>query len=108
MAIAAKEEAEEKKSARANPERIWVQVAGGANEDDLPKAWAVTRAKAPELFAARKGYKTPIRATHRVLTGPFKTDAEARAFVNQLAKKGLSAFPVPSDAGQAVTRLDAK
>ena len=107
-ALAAKEEAEEKKRARANPERIWVQVAGGANEDDLPKAWAATRAKAPELFAARKGYKTPFRATHRVLTGPFKTDAEARAFVNQLAKKGVSAFPVTSDAGQAVTRLDAK
>ncbi|QXT36789.1 SPOR domain-containing protein [Sphingomonas sanguinis] len=107
-ALAAKEEAEEKKRARANPERIWVQVAGGANEDDLPKAWAATKAKAPELFAARKGYKTPIRATHRVLTGPFKTDAEARAFVNQLARKGVSAFPVTSDAGQAVTRLDAK
>lgn len=107
-ALAAKEEAEEKKRARANPERIWVQVAGGANEDDLPKAWAATKAKAPELFAAHKGYKTPIRSTHRVLTGPFKTDAEARAFVNQLAKKGVSAFPVTSDAGQAVTRLDAK
>ncbi len=107
-ALAAKEEAEEKKRARANPERIWVQVAGGANEDDLPKAWAATKAKAPELFAAHKGYKTPLRATHRVLTGPFKTDAEARAFVNQLAKKGVSAFPVTSDAGQAVTRLDAK
>ncbi|WP_322963177.1 SPOR domain-containing protein [Sphingomonas fuzhouensis] len=107
-ALAAKEEAEEKKRARANPERIWVQVAGGANEDDLPKAWAATKSKAPELFAARKGYKTPNRATHRVLTGPFKTEAEARAFVNQLAKKGVSAFPVTSDAGQAVTRLDAK
>ena len=107
-ALAAKEEAEEKKRARANPERIWVQVSGGANEDDLPKAWAATKAKAPELFAARKGYKTPNRATNRVLTGPFKTDAEARAFVNQLAKKGVSDFPVTSDAGQAVTRLDAK
>ena len=46
-ALAAKEEAEEKKRARANPERIWVQVAGGANEDDLPKAWAATKSKAP-------------------------------------------------------------
>ncbi|MBZ6380576.1 SPOR domain-containing protein [Sphingomonas sanguinis] len=107
-ALAAKEALEEKKRAKANPERIWVQVAGGANEDDLPKAWAATKAKAPELFAGHKGYKTPLRATHRVLTGPFKTDAEARAFVNQLAKKGISAFPVTSDAGQSVTRLDAK
>ncbi|MDQ1230083.1 Flp pilus assembly protein TadD [Sphingomonas sp. SORGH_AS 879] len=107
-ALADKAEAEEKKRARANPERIWVQVAGGANEDDLAKAWAATKAKAPTVFAGRQGYKTPLRATHRVLTGPFKTDEEARAFVNQLAKKGVSAFPVTSEAGQAVTRLDAK
>jgi Flp pilus assembly protein TadD len=107
-ALADKAEAEEKRRARSNPERIWVQVAGGANEDDLPKAWAATRAKAPAVFAGRQGYKTPLRATHRVLTGPFKTDEEARAFVNHLAKKGVSAFPVTSEAGQAVTRLDSK
>ncbi|MEJ8629028.1 SPOR domain-containing protein [Sphingomonas sp. I4] len=97
-----------KKLARANPARIWVQVAGGANEDDLPKAWNAAKSKAPEMFAAHKGYKMPLRNTHRVLTGPFKTDAEARAFVNQLAKKGVSAFPVSSEAGQSVVRLDAK
>lgn len=107
-ALADKEAAEEKRKARANPSRIWVQVAGGANESDLPKAWAATKAKAPELFAGHQGYKTPLRATHRVLTGPFKTDDEARAFVNKLAKKGVSAFPVSSEAGQTVTRLDAK
>lgn len=107
-ALAAKEAAEEKKRTRANPERIWVQVAGGANEDDLAKAWAATKAKAPTVFAGHQGYKTPLRATHRVLTGPFKTDDEARAFVNQLAKKGVSAFPVTSEAGQTVTRLDSK
>ncbi|MEG3093428.1 SPOR domain-containing protein [Sphingomonas sp. PB1R3] len=107
-ALAAKEAAEEKKLARANPARIWVQVAGGANEDDLPKAWNAAKSKAPEMFAAHKGYKMPLRNTHRVLTGPFKTDAEARAFVNQLAKKGVSAFPVSSEAGQSVVRLDAK
>ncbi|WP_343527996.1 SPOR domain-containing protein [Sphingomonas sp.] len=107
-ALADKAEQEEKRRARANPERIWVQVAGGANEDDLSKAWAATKAKAPAVFAGKQGYKTPLRATHRVLTGPFKTDAEARAFVNKLAKQGVSAFPVTSEAGQAVTRLDAK
>ncbi len=68
----AKEAAEAKKLARANPSRIWVQVAGGANEDDLPKAWAAAKAKAPAL-AGKSGWKTPLRATNRVLTGPFKT-----------------------------------
>ncbi|MEH3157593.1 MAG: SPOR domain-containing protein [Sphingomonas taxi] len=104
----AKAAAEEKKAARANPARIWVQVAGGAYEGDLPKAYAAVKAKAPAVFGSRTGWSTPLRATNRVLTGPFKTDAEARAFVNQLAKAGVSAFSFTSDAGQVVTRLPAK
>nr|WP_315461476.1 SPOR domain-containing protein [uncultured Sphingomonas sp.] len=103
----AKEAAEAKKLARANPSRIWVQVAGGANEDDLPKAWAAAKAKSPAL-AGKSGWKTPLRATNRVLTGPFKTDAEARSFVNQLTKQGIGAFTFTSDAGQVVERLSAK
>ncbi len=107
-AIADKEAAEEKRIARANPERIWVQVAGGATEGDLPKAWKAVKARAPTVFAARSGWTTPLRATNRVLTGPFKTSAEARSFVNQLAKDGVPAFTFTSDAGQPVTRLPAK
>jgi SPOR domain len=103
----AKEAAEEKRKARANPSRIWVQVAGGANEDDLPKAWAAAKAKAPTL-AGKSGWKTPLRATNRVLTGPFKTDAEARAFVNKLTKEGVGAFTFTSDAGQVVEKLSSK
>ena len=103
----ADKEAAEKKAARANPSRIWVQVAGGANADDLPKAWKSAQGKASAL-KSRGGYTTKNRATNRVLTGPFKTDAEARAFVNQLAKEGVSAFAFTSDAGQPVTKLPAK
>lgn len=99
--------AAEKKAARSQPARIWVQVAGGANEGDLGKAWSAAQAKSPAL-KGRAGYKTPLRATNRVLTGPFKTDAEARAFVNQLAKQGVSAFSFTSDAGQKVEKLGTK
>lgn len=104
-AVAAKAD---KKGPRAEPARIWVQVAGGANEGDLDKAWSSVRAKAPAAFKGRQGYTVPLRATNRVLTGPFKTDAEARAYVNQLAKSGVSAFTVKSEAGQKVSRLDAQ
>jgi len=97
--------ADEKKAARANPERVWVQVAGGASEGDLSRAWKAAKAKAPEAFAHRSGYTTPLRATNRVLAGPFKTDAEARSFVNKLAKKGVSAFTFTSDKGQPVSKL---
>ena len=93
---------------KGEPSRIWVQVAGGANENDLGKAWKAATAKAPGAFRGRAGWSTPLRATHRVLTGPFKTQAEAQAFVNGLRKQGVSAFVFTSDAGQKVSRLEEK
>ena len=92
----------------ADAPRIWVQVAGGASEGDLARAWKDVRGKAGAPLKGRQGYTTPLRATNRVLTGPFKTEAEARAVVNQLAKQGVSAFTFTSAKGQKVTRLDDK
>ena len=90
------------------PARIWVQVAGGANEGTLPKEWAKVRDKAPAAFKGKSGWTTPLRATNRVLAGPFKTNEEARAFVNALSKEGLSTFVFTSEAGQKITKLPAK
>ena len=95
------------KKERGERERIWVQVAGGANESDLPKAWSTAQKKAAVL-KGRQAYSTPLRATNRVVTGPFETEAEARAFVNQLARQGVSAFQFTSSAGQKMTKLPAK
>ncbi|MGN6375659.1 MAG: SPOR domain-containing protein [Sphingomonas sp.] len=105
---AAAEKRAKEKEAKANPARIWVQVAGGANEDDLSKAWAAVKAKAPEAFKGKSGWSTPLRATNRVLAGPFKTDDAAQDFVNDLAKKGIHAFPFTSEKGQKVDKLPAK
>lgn len=99
--------AAEKKAVRAHPPRIWVQVAAGANQRDLDRTWSQTKGKATAL-ASRTGYSTPVRASNRVLTGPFKTAAEARTLVNQLAKQGVSAFSFTSEAGQEITRLGGK
>ena len=104
---AAAKEAAEKKAARAEPERIWVQVASGANEGDLPKAWKSAQGKADAL-AGKRAYTVSNRATNRLVTGPFKTQAEARAMVNTLKKQGLSAFTFTSEAGQKMTKLDGK
>jgi len=99
--------ADEKKAARADPERYWIQVAGGATEGDLKKAWASTQAKS-KLLAGRAGYSTPLRVTNRVVTGPFKTQAEAQAMGNKLSKQGVSAFTFTSETGQKMTKLDGK
>ncbi|KQT33451.1 hypothetical protein ASG29_05230 [Sphingomonas sp. Leaf412] len=99
--------AAEKKAAKADPPRYWVQVAGGANTRDLDRAWSDAQKKSAAL-AGRKAFTTPLRATNRVVTGPFKTEAEARAMVNTLSRQGLSAFTFASTAGQKMTPLDRK
>ncbi|MBA4049000.1 MAG: SPOR domain-containing protein [Sphingomonas sp.] len=91
--------------AKASPSRIWVQVAGGASEGDLARAWAAVRAKAPAALRGQQGWTTPLRFTNRVLAGPFKSAAEAQKLVNDLTKAGVSSFVFTSAAGQKVDRL---
>jgi SPOR domain len=106
----AKKAAEEKRKndpKLLEPSRVWVQVAGGANENDLPKQWSKLRSGNKQL-SGRGGWTTPLRATNRILTGPFKTEDEAQAFVNKIAKDGQSGFVFVSDAGQKITKLGGK
>ncbi len=87
------------------PSRYWVQVAGGASKADLGREFARLKAKAPKLFAARGAWTTPLRATNRLLVGPFKSSGEAQSFVNELAKAELSAFSWTSPEGQEIEKL---
>lgn len=110
-AAAAKKAADEKKRndpKLLEPARIWVQVAGGANDAALVMAWNTMKGRAPAAFKGKQGWTTPLRATHRVLAGPFKTDDDARAFVNLLAKSGVQSFTFTSEAGQKITKLPTK
>lgn len=102
----AKAKAEPK--AKPDPERVWVQVAGGANAADLAKAWKNVTGKAPAQFKGKEGWWTPVRASNRLLTGPFKTQAEGQSFVNALAKAGVSGFVFTSEAGQKISKIGAK
>ncbi|WP_084580433.1 SPOR domain-containing protein [Sphingomonas azotifigens] len=90
---------------KTEPERVWVQVASGANESTVDRAWKGVSAKAPKLFKAHGGWWMPFKATNRIVTGPFKTSGEAQAFVNKLAGEGVSAFVVTSEAGQKVSKI---
>lgn len=94
--------------AKTDPARTWVQVAGGANVSDLPKAWRALLAKAPAELKGRQPWTTPLRFTNRLLVGPFKTPAEAQAFVNAIGKKGVSGFAWSSEAGQKIEKLGLK
>jgi hypothetical protein len=94
--------------AKAEPARHWAQVAGGADVKALGKEWAKVVAKAPAEFRGKQAWTTPLRFTNRVLAGPFKTPAEAQAFVNAIGKKGVSAFAWTSEAGQKIEKLALK
>ena len=100
--------AEKKKKAEPkNPSRIWVQVAGGANEDTLPKEWTRVSAKAAEL-KGKGPWTAKNRATNRLLAGPFKSEAEAQAAVARLRKAGIGAFRWTSEDGEAVEKIGGK
>ncbi len=103
-----KPEAKKPDPAKAEPARWWVQVAGGANEAALGRDWKRLATKSPAAFRGRMAWTTPVRATNRLLAGPFKTQGEAGAFVNLLAKDGSSAFTWQSEAGQVIERLPSK
>ncbi|HYD37347.1 MAG TPA: tetratricopeptide repeat protein [Allosphingosinicella sp.] len=92
----------------AEPSRIWVQVAGGAQKAALPREFARLKAKAPKLLGGRAAWTTPLNATNRLLVGPFAGTKEAQAFINQLKAADLSAFAWTSAAGQKIEKLPAR
>lgn len=94
--------------AKLEPPRIWVQVAGGADEKALPFTWRRLAKQAPDAFKGRDAWATPVAATNRLLAGPFATAKEAQAFVNQLAGAGIQAFAWTSAAGQKIDKLKLK
>ncbi|MBB5710636.1 SPOR domain-containing protein [Sphingomonas xinjiangensis] len=101
-------DAKAKPAAKPDPERVWVQVASGANTNDLAKAWKSLAGKARAEFKGKAGWWTPVRASNRLLTGPFKTEAEGQAFVNTLSKAGVSSFVFTSEAGQKINKITGK
>jgi Flp pilus assembly protein TadD len=108
-AKAAKEAKEaERLAAAKHPARIWVQVATGSNEAGLPGTWKKLKEKSPALFKGRSASTVPFKATNRLLVGPFKSQAEARAMVNAMNKAGLQGTTFSSDPGQAVTKVSSK
>lgn len=98
----AKDSAGTKKS--ANTERYWLQVATGSDSKAL--GFDLKRLKSKYSFLAPLGgYTSPFRSTKRLLVGPFKTEAEAKAMESKARKAGLSGFVWTSPAGMDVSAL---
>lgn len=102
----AAEEAEAREEAarlRNNPARIWVQVATGANVSALAFD---CRRLARERTAAwgDQNCSTAVWGrTRRLVVGPFRNQAAARAWESAYRRAGGDAFIWSSDAGEEVT-----
>lgn len=106
--LAKDEKAKAGAAAKANPARIWVQVATGSNVRGLGLTWRKIREANEKLLKPYGGFSIPYRATNRVLVGPLRSSADARALVTALGKAGVSASSFSSEAGQEVIKLGAK
>lgn len=92
-------------AASEQPTRHWVQIGGSANVGTLRREFDRLRVLAPTLLGNRVAYTTPLRATNRLLVGPFGSEREALAFVNAIRRENIPAFAWSSEDGQAITPL---
>jgi cell division septation protein DedD len=108
---AAAKPAPEKKPEPARPKepsRFWVQLAVAQDKSAFPGEFRRLKGKVPDLLSGKSAWTAPMGRTNRLLVGPFKTEKEARLFVNQLSKAEISSFSWVSDEGQKVDKLPAK
>ena len=98
----AKAEAAEKK---ANPARIWVQIATGANARALATDFGKFAKKSPPVFKGKSGGTTEWGKTRRLLVGPFKDRKAAQDWLTDYKKAGGDGFLFNSEAGQDVDPL---
>jgi hypothetical protein len=85
-----------------------VQIARSRNDAGLAGEFRRIRTKAPKLFAGKLAWTADQGGTNRLLVGPFKSDKEAQAFVNQLKDEDVDAFSWTRAAGQEIKKLPAK
>lgn len=95
----AKEEAAQKK---ANPARLWVQIATGADEKALAFDYGRFAKKSPEVFKGKAGATTEWNRTRRLLVGPFADRKAAQDWLSDYKKAGGDGFLFNSEAGETV------
>jgi len=101
----AKAEAEEKKRIKANPSRIWVQIAAGRNEKALAFDLRRFRKTYSDEIGDESGWYAEWGATNRLLIGPYKKEEKAKSVASSIKKAGGDAFVWESDAGEEVHQI---
>jgi len=98
----AKAEAEKKK---ANPARIWVQIATGSNLKALAFDYNRFAKRNAALFKGQSGSTADWGQTRRLLVGPFKDRKSAQAWLAGYKKAEGDGFLFNSEVGEIVEPL---
>ena len=98
----AKEEAAKKK---ANPARIWVQIATGSNLKALAFDYNRFAKRNAALFKGKSGSTAEWGQTRRLLVGPFPNRKAAQDWLGDYKKAEGDGFLFDSDVGETVDPL---
>ncbi len=101
-AAKAKEEADRKK---ANPARVWVQLATGGAAGLAGDYRRFSGGKNAELFKGKGAYSADWGRSKRLLTGPFPNVREANAWLAKYKGNGGDGFVWNSGAGEEVSAI---
>lgn len=105
---AAAEESKAPTKAAAASSRIYVQLAGGANADQMNREYNRIRKAKPALFRARQPLVSAVKGWSRLVVGPFKESDEAQEFVNDLNAAKLEGFVWTAPSGAKLEKLSPK
>lgn len=104
---AAREKAKGDLKKSAEPARIWVQIATGA-EAALGNDYRRLARKSPDLFKGKEGWTASWGKSSRLLVGPFADSKSAKKWEADFRKDGGNGFVWQSENGTLVKKLGAK
>lgn len=90
---------------QTHPSRVWVQLGVAPNRSGFGYEINRMRRAAPDLLQNRQPHVAPIGSSHRLLVGPFPSEAAARSFINSLKAKNIPSLSWTSPAGTEVERF---
>jgi tetratricopeptide (TPR) repeat protein len=86
-------------------QKLWLQLASGANASSLPGEFDRMKRRNGDLFEGLNGYVFDDGKRARLLIGPFRNSQEAGIFAEDLASVHIDAFTWTSQPGQTIRKL---
>ncbi len=85
--------------------KIWLQLASGSDEGELPGQFDRIRSKKPSMFEGIIGFVAESGERKRLLIGPFHSEQDARLFGDALETVRIDSFRWVSQPGQQVRQI---